>query len=78
MAFFDAQLLTLDSQRIWIHAVSVGEVIAAVPLIKKIKERHPAAEVIVSTVTDTGQKVARERIGNIARIVYVPFDLPLL
>jgi 3-deoxy-D-manno-octulosonic-acid transferase len=74
--FFDAQLLTLDSQRIWIHAVSVGEVIAAVPLIKKIKERHPAAEVIVSTVTDTGQKVARERIGNIARIVYVPFDLP--
>jgi 3-deoxy-D-manno-octulosonic-acid transferase len=61
---------------IWIHAVSVGEAIAAVPLIKKIKERHPAAEVIVSTVTDTGQKVARERIGNIARIVYVPFDLP--
>jgi 3-deoxy-D-manno-octulosonic-acid transferase len=61
---------------IWIHAVSVGEVIAAVPLIKKIKERHHAAEVIVSTVTDTGQKVARERIGDIARIVYVPFDLP--
>ncbi|MEW6738523.1 MAG: 3-deoxy-D-manno-octulosonic acid transferase [Nitrospirota bacterium] len=61
---------------IWIHAVSVGEVIAAVPLIKKIKERHYAAEVIVSTVTDTGQKVARERIGDIARIVYVPFDLP--
>jgi len=61
---------------VWIHAVSVGEVIAAVPLIKKIKERHPAAEVIVSTVTDTGQKVARERIGDIARIVYVPFDLP--
>lgn len=61
---------------IWIHAVSVGEVIAAVPLIKKIKERHPAAEVIVSTVTDTGQKVAGERICDIAKIVYVPFDLP--
>ncbi len=61
---------------IWIHAVSVGEVIAAVPLIKKIKERHPVAEVIVSTVTDTGQKVAGERICDIAKIVYVPFDLP--
>lgn len=60
---------------LWIHAVSVGEVIAAVPLIKKIKERHSATEVIVSTVTDTGQNVARERIGDIAKILYVPFDL---
>lgn len=65
-----------ETKTVWIHAVSVGEVIAAVPLIKKIKERHPAAEVIVSTVTDTGQKVAKERIGDIARIVYVLFDLP--
>ncbi len=61
---------------IWIHAVSVGEAIAAVPLIKKIKERHPAAEIVVSTVTDTGQKVAKERLGDAARIIYVPFDLP--
>ena len=61
---------------LWIHAVSVGEAIAAVSLIKKIKEKHPDAEVIVSTVTDTGQKVAKERIGDAARIVYVPFDLP--
>ncbi|WP_333652854.1 3-deoxy-D-manno-octulosonic acid transferase [Dissulfurispira sp.] len=62
---------------VWIHAVSVGEVIAAVPLIKKIKERHPATEVIVSTVTDTGQKIAREKAGDTARIIYMPFDLPL-
>ena len=46
------------------------------PLIKKIKERHPAAEIVVSTVTDTGQKVAKERLGDAARIIYVPFDLP--
>ncbi|MDI6800793.1 MAG: 3-deoxy-D-manno-octulosonic acid transferase [Thermodesulfovibrionales bacterium] len=65
-----------ELKTVWIHAVSVGEVIAAVSLIRKIKERHPTAEIIVSTVTDTGQKVARERIGDIARIVYVPFDLP--
>ncbi|MBI5212619.1 MAG: 3-deoxy-D-manno-octulosonic acid transferase [Nitrospirae bacterium] len=61
---------------VWIHAVSVGEVIAAAPLINKIRDRHPSAEVIVSTVTDTGQKVAKERLGNAARIIYVPFDLP--
>ncbi len=61
---------------LWIHAVSVGEVIATVPLIKKIKERHHFIEIVVSTVTDTGQKVAMEKIGDIARIIYVPFDLP--
>ncbi len=76
--FFHASPITHHSSRIWIHAVSVGEAIAAVPLIKKIKERHPAAEVIVSTVTDTGQKVANERMGDIARIIYVPFDLPFM
>src|SRR5208282_6816714 len=61
---------------IWIHAVSVGEVIASVPLIKKIKQRHPSLEIVISTVTDTGQKVAMERAGSYAGIIYVPFDLP--
>lgn len=62
--------------RVWVHAVSVGEVIAAVPLVKKIAERHPGARLIVSTVTDTGQKVAHERMGTLATVIYVPFDLP--
>ncbi|HKN18295.1 MAG TPA: 3-deoxy-D-manno-octulosonic acid transferase [Dissulfurispiraceae bacterium] len=61
---------------IWIHAVSVGEVIASVPLIKKIKQRHPSLEIVISTVTDTGQKVALEQAGAYAGIIYVPFDLP--
>jgi 3-deoxy-D-manno-octulosonic-acid transferase len=52
-------------------------VIAAVPLIKKIKEKYPSAEVVVSTVTDTGQKIAGEKAGDTARIIYMPFDLPL-
>lgn len=64
-------------KRVWVHAVSVGEVIASVVLIKKLKERYPSLEVVVSTVTDTGQKVAGERIGTLAKIVYVPFDLPV-
>jgi 3-deoxy-D-manno-octulosonic-acid transferase len=74
--FFNALRITHHASRIWIHAVSVGEVISAVPLIKKIKERHPAVEIVVSTVTDTGQRVAKEKIGDIARIIYAPFDLP--
>lgn len=67
----------LKSDRvIWIHAVSVGEVIASASLIKKLKEKYTASEIVISTVTDTGQKLAQERFGNLARIIYMPFDLP--
>ncbi|MBA4349059.1 MAG: 3-deoxy-D-manno-octulosonic acid transferase [Thermodesulfovibrio sp.] len=74
--FFNSSLITYHSSPIWIHAVSVGEVLASVPLIKRLKESHPSLEIVVSTVTNTGQKVARERIAEFARIVYVPFDMP--
>ena len=65
-----------DKRRFWIHAVSVGEVLAAVPLMERIKKRHPSVEIVISTVTDTGQKVARDKAGAYAEIIYVPFDLP--
>jgi 3-deoxy-D-manno-octulosonic-acid transferase len=61
---------------IWIHAVSVGEVIAATPLIKRIKERYPSKSIVVSTITDTGQKVAKERSPDGTTILYLPFDMP--
>ncbi len=61
---------------LWIHAVSVGEVAAAVPFIKALKARRPDLRIALSTVTDTGQKVARERVGAVADIFYMPFDLP--
>lgn len=67
---------TSELKTFWIHAVSVGEVTSAVSLIKKLKGKYPSAKIIISTVTDTGQKVARERISSIARIIYMPFDLP--
>jgi 3-deoxy-D-manno-octulosonic-acid transferase len=73
--FFDSELLTPDSKLIWVHAVSVGEVTAAVPFIKEIKARHPSLRIVLSTVTDTGRKVARERAAGIADVVYLPFDL---
>ena len=61
---------------IWIHAVSVGEVMAATPLLKGLKERYPAKNIILSTVTDTGRKVANERAPEGTKIVYLPFDVP--
>ncbi len=61
---------------IWIHAVSVGEVLAAVPFVKALRARYPDMRLVISTITDTGQKIAEERFGAFARIVYMPFDLP--
>ncbi|MCL4476315.1 MAG: 3-deoxy-D-manno-octulosonic acid transferase [Nitrospirae bacterium] len=60
---------------VWVHAVSVGEVISAVPFIKELKERYPSIPLVLSTVTDTGQKVACERVSDLAQIIYLPFDL---
>ncbi|HMK61370.1 MAG TPA: 3-deoxy-D-manno-octulosonic acid transferase [Dissulfurispiraceae bacterium] len=69
------QVLSESDRTIWVHAVSVGEVIASVPLIKGLKERYPDKSIVISTVTDTGQKVANERLGSIAKIIYIPFDM---
>jgi 3-deoxy-D-manno-octulosonic-acid transferase len=67
--------LGANSPCIWVHAVSVGEVIAAETFIKAFKEKHPKLRVVVSTITDTGQAVARERLKGLAEAVYMPFDL---
>ncbi|HET6516173.1 MAG TPA: 3-deoxy-D-manno-octulosonic acid transferase [Thermodesulfovibrionales bacterium] len=66
---------TEDSPLLWIHAVSVGETLSAVPFIKEIKGRYPSIRVVLSTITDTGQAVARERLAGVADAVYLPFDL---
>src|SRR3990172_12418070 len=68
--------LSLGERCLHIHAVSVGEVIAAVPLIKELKKRHPGLRLILSTVTPTGNEVARKRLPEVDHLVYLPFDLP--
>ncbi|TAN43073.1 MAG: 3-deoxy-D-manno-octulosonic acid transferase [Nitrospirae bacterium] len=73
--FIDARQDTAPRTLVWIHAVSVGETIAVTPFVKKIKEKYPETGIVLSTVTDTGRKVAKERLGSVARIIYVPFDL---
>ncbi len=60
---------------IWIHAVSVGEVLAVSRIIEVLKTQLPEWRVVVSTTTDTGQKLARQRFGE-NNVFYVPLDLP--
>jgi 3-deoxy-D-manno-octulosonic-acid transferase len=60
---------------IWLHAVSVGEVLAVTRLVKTLDTELPGYSVAVSTTTRTGQALARERFG-LNRVFYCPLDLP--
>jgi 3-deoxy-D-manno-octulosonic-acid transferase len=61
------------SKTIWLHAVSVGEVLAAERLVRELRERLPGCAVVVSTTTAAGQKIARERFGA-ELVFYLPLD----
>ena len=61
---------------IWIHAVSVGEVQAAVPLIRALSERFPDRELLVTTVTPTGAERVRRLFGDTVHHAYLPFEFP--
>lgn len=61
---------------IWIHAVSVGEVQAAVPLVRALAERYPDRQVLVTTVTPTGAERVRASFGDTVHHAYLPFEFP--
>ena len=58
---------------IWIHAVSVGEVLAVSGLVEKLRTKFPDHRIVVSTTTDTGQKLAHQRFGE-DNTFYFPLD----
>ncbi|MCU0606060.1 MAG: 3-deoxy-D-manno-octulosonic acid transferase [Candidatus Edwardsbacteria bacterium] len=59
---------------VWVHASSVGEVNAVAPLVARLLARSPARPVVVSTMTETGQRRARELFGDAIGTFYFPFD----
>ena len=59
---------------IWIHAVSVGEVLSGVTLAKQLKVAYPDRPLIISTTTITGQSLARERLPFADAVIYFPLD----
>ena len=69
-------LPTIEKQPVvWLHCVSVGETQAARPLVERLRRELPQSTLVVSTVTLTGQRLARDLFRNQAeRVIYFPFD----
>jgi len=59
---------------VWVHAASLGEVTAIVPLLKAMKEEDPHQELVVSTVTETGREMVLTRLKGVATHFYAPVD----
>src|ERR1051325_9323051 len=66
----------LDGEEsIWIHAVSVGEVLTARAILPQLRERYPRLRLYLSTTTMTGQQIARNNLQYVDGVFYFPFDL---
>ncbi|MCK9230808.1 MAG: 3-deoxy-D-manno-octulosonic acid transferase [Syntrophales bacterium] len=64
------------SPRIWIHAVSVGEVTAAAPIVARLRRAWPDAALLLSTSTETGRAAARRLVPEATVLFYYPLDIP--
>ena len=63
---------------IWVHAVSVGESIAAAPMVRELLKRYPALPITVTCMTPTGSEQIRKLFGGQVGHAYLPYDLPWL
>ncbi len=80
MGFLPAGFLDGESRGsrpvLWVHAVSLGEVVAAVPLVRELHRRYPGHRLVVSTVTETGREAVEQRLAEVADHCYAPLDFP--
>ncbi|MGB7387067.1 MAG: lipid IV(A) 3-deoxy-D-manno-octulosonic acid transferase [Pseudomonas neustonica] len=63
---------------IWVHAVSVGESIAAAPMVRELMQRHPDLPITITCMTPTGSEQIRKLFGGQVGHAYLPYDLPWL
>jgi 3-deoxy-D-manno-octulosonic-acid transferase len=73
---FPAQPVGASGPVLWVHAVSLGEVVAVAPLVRDLHRRYPEARLIVSTVTETGREAVEQRLEGVAEHRYAPLDFP--
>ncbi|MFV0338758.1 MAG: 3-deoxy-D-manno-octulosonic acid transferase [Chthoniobacterales bacterium] len=71
-----ASLLSMRSEAIWVHAVSVGEVLVALKFIQALRNENPNQAIVLSSTTSTGFSLAHKRIGDTPRtqVIYHPVD----
>ena len=74
MGYLPASFNIDGDESIWVHAVSVGEVLTARPLISELKKRYPNLRMFLSTTTMAGQQLARRSVRDVDAVFYFPFD----
>ena len=74
LGFLPPSLAAGSEPTLWLHAVSVGEVLSAAPLVAALRRDHPGWRLVVSTTTRTGREMARVRLPGAAGIFYFPLD----
>lgn len=65
---------TRSDAPVWLHAASVGEVIAALPLLEALRAQHPKLPIVISTFTPTGARIAQARLRDNVEHVFLPID----
>lgn len=73
---FGFGLPELTAPAIWVHAVSVGEVTAAAPLVRALQRQFPGKPVVVTTMTPTGSQRVRDLFGATVVHSYMPYEMP--
>ncbi len=68
--------MPVDRPVIWVHSVSVGETLAAVPLVQSLQQQYPQHIVLITTMTPTGSEQVRQQFADSVLHVYAPYDLP--
>lgn len=74
LGLFEARAATGGADPFWIHAVSVGEVAAAVPLVRAVREAYPTIPVLLTTTTPTGREAAERQLGQSVHHAVFPYD----
>ncbi len=75
---FGLSSIRCEQPAIWVHAVSVGEVVAVTGLLERLLAQYPHYDIVVTTSTPTGSKQLLDSFGDRVRHVYAPYDWPLL
>ena len=73
---FPENLRTQAGSVIWVHAVSLGEVVTVIPLVKALRRHYPHWSIVLSTMTQTGQEVVEKQLAGVAVHFYLPLDFP--